>query len=349
MARIERSIEVNAPLRAVYNQWTRFEDFPRFMEGVREVRRTDDAHLHWHAQIGGKDKRWDARITEQVPDHGIAWQSVSGAENSGSVDLEPLAEARTRVTVRMSCAPEGLFENVGDALGLTTRRIEGDLARFKRLMEGAAETRREFSPRARFGGAFDDPVAALRRMSEPIERLFETVVGGRVRAGARGQPEGPGMWMPHVEISQRELEYVVTVDLPGVRREDVQIDLDDGLIVIRGERRKDGVRGEGGVLRSECSYGRFYRAVPLPEGARADAARAAMRNGVLEITLPLPSRRQPRRLDIEDADAAARKEARRYPTEPANEPQRPETGTPEQDRRQSGERRDWQSEGRLGM
>jgi HSP20 family molecular chaperone IbpA len=330
MARIERSVEVDAPLRAVYNQWSRFEDFPRFMEGVREVRRLDDARLHWHAQIAGKDKRWDARITEQVPDQRIAWQSVSGTENSGAVEFEPLGEDRTRVSVRMSYGPEGVFENVGDALGLTTRRMEGDLARFKRLIEGrGADTRREFSPRALFGSAWDDPVAAVRRMSEQVDRLFETVVGGRVRGSGRAQAGAPDAWMPQVEISQRGPDYVVSVDLPGTRREDVQVDIDDGLIVIRGERRKEASRGDGGVLRSECSYGRFYRAVPLPEGAKSETARAAMRDGVLEIALAMPPQRQPRRLEIEPADTAAT----------AREDS--------QDRR--GERRDWQGEGRLGM
>ena len=350
MARIERSIEVNAPLRAVYNQWTRFEDFPRFMEGVREVRRLDAARLHWHARVAGKDKRWEARIIEQVPDYRVAWHSVSGAESSGAVELEPLGEGRTRVSVRMDYGPEGVFETVGDALGLTTRRVEGDLTRFRRFIEGRGAERdpgRNFAPRGLLGGAWDDPIAAIRRMSEHADRLFETVIGGRVH-GSRAQSEAPATWVPHVEISRRGEEYVVAVDLPGVRREDVQIEIDDGLIAVRGERRKEDVHSEGGVLRSERSYGSFYRAVPLPEGAKPESARAAMRDGVLEITLPLPARRQPRRLDIEDADIAARKEAYHYQTtEPANEPHRPDTdGGGERDRR---ERRDWQSEGRLGM
>src|SRR5689334_2704428 len=119
MTTVERSIEVGAPLRAVYNQWRRFEDFPRFMEGVREVRRTDDTHLHWHAQVAGKDKRWEARITEQVPDQRIAWQSVSGTESSAAIELEPLGENRTRVSVTIGYGPEGVLESVGDVLGLT--------------------------------------------------------------------------------------------------------------------------------------------------------------------------------------------------------------------------------------
>jgi HSP20 family molecular chaperone IbpA/uncharacterized protein YndB with AHSA1/START domain len=348
MAKIEKSIEVNAPLRAVYNQWTRFEDFPRFMEGVLEVRRVDDTRLHWHAQIGGKDKHWDARITEQVPDHRIAWQSISGSASSGTVELEPITEQRTRITLKASYDPEGVLENFGDALGVTGRRIEADLARFGRFMEGrGAEDRswRERGAARGLLGGWEDPVAAIRRMSDQMDRLFEGLVGGRLRGSPRAPAEESATWMPQVAISQRGDEYVVSADLPGVRREDMQIDIDDGLIVIRGERRRALERTEAGVLRSECSYGSFYRAVPLPEGADAGAARAAMRDGVLEIVLPMPPRRQPRRLEIEDDDIGARKEAYRYQTEPADE-QHPR-GT-EQDRRQ-GERRDWQSEGRLGM
>jgi HSP20 family protein len=181
-------------------------------------------------------------------------------------------------------------------------------------------------------GAFEDPVATLRRMSDQVERLFHDFVGGRPRA--------PGAWTPQVEVSQRGGELVISVDLPGTRREDVQVDIEDGRVVIRGERRQASERSEGGVLRSECSYGLFYRAVPLPEGANGDAARAAMRDGVLEITLPMPPRRQPRRVQIEDQDIAARHS---QTTESAPQPQ-----SGEQDRRQ-GERRDWQGEGRLGM
>ena len=107
MERIEKSIEVNAPVRAVYNQWTQFEEFPRFMAGVKEVRQLDDTHLHWHAEIWGKDKEWDAEITEQVPDRVIAWRSTSGAPNAGTVRFEPVAPDRTRVRLTMEYQPEG--------------------------------------------------------------------------------------------------------------------------------------------------------------------------------------------------------------------------------------------------
>jgi uncharacterized membrane protein len=134
MAHIEKSIEVNAPLRTVYNQWTQFEDFPRFMEGVKEVKQIDDTHLHWQAEIGGKDKDWDAVITEQVPDSIIAWRSVSGAENAGRVEFHPATDG-TRITLKLTYDTEGAVEKIGDLVGVVGRRVEGDLKRFRDFIE----------------------------------------------------------------------------------------------------------------------------------------------------------------------------------------------------------------------
>jgi uncharacterized membrane protein len=135
METIEKSIEVDAPLSAVYNQWTQFEEFPRFMEGVKSVKQLDDKRLHWHAEIAGKDKEWDAEIYRQEPDQTIAWRSTSGAQNSGEVRFSSAGDGRTRVTLTMSYDPEGFIENVGDALGAVSMRVKGDLNRFKDFIE----------------------------------------------------------------------------------------------------------------------------------------------------------------------------------------------------------------------
>jgi len=124
---IEKTIEVESPLNKVYNQWTQFEDFPKFMEGVERVQQLDNKRLHWVAHIGGKRKEWDAEIFEQVPDERVAWRSISGARNSGIVTFEPLGENRTRVSLKLNYDPEGVMENVAEILGLVGRRIEGDL------------------------------------------------------------------------------------------------------------------------------------------------------------------------------------------------------------------------------
>jgi uncharacterized membrane protein len=135
MATIEKSIDVNVPVRTAYNQWTQFEEFPRFMEGVEEVRQLDDQRLHWRASIGGKQEEWDAAITEQTPDMRVAWRSTSGAENAGAVSFQPLSADQTRVHLTLTYSPEGIVENLGDAMGLVSQRVEGDLRRFKEYIE----------------------------------------------------------------------------------------------------------------------------------------------------------------------------------------------------------------------
>jgi uncharacterized protein YndB with AHSA1/START domain len=135
MGATTHSLEVNAPLRAVYNQWTQFEEFPRFMEGVREIRQHGTRTLFWKVNIGGKDKEWEAEILEQVPDTRIVWQSVDGTENRGMILFEPLDPERTRITLTIEYQPEGILEMAGDALGIPSSQVEGDLKRFRDFIE----------------------------------------------------------------------------------------------------------------------------------------------------------------------------------------------------------------------
>jgi uncharacterized membrane protein len=135
MSQVVKSIDVDVPVRTAYNQWTQFETFPHFMEGVQEVRQLDDKRLHWRANIGGKEEEWDAEITEQDPDQRVAWTSTSGAPNAGVVTFHRLGENQTRVTLQLDYDPEGIVENIGDALGFVSRRVEGDLERFKAFIE----------------------------------------------------------------------------------------------------------------------------------------------------------------------------------------------------------------------
>ena len=135
MSTIATSIEVNVPVRIAYNQWTQFEDFPRFMEGVKEVHQVDDRHLHWKAEIGGQDKEWDSEITVQMPDQRIAWKSVGGAINKGMVSFVSLSDAKSLVQLDVAYEPEGVIETVGDATGLVSLRVKKDLERFKEFVE----------------------------------------------------------------------------------------------------------------------------------------------------------------------------------------------------------------------
>ncbi|HET9445428.1 MAG TPA: SRPBCC family protein [Steroidobacteraceae bacterium] len=139
MEQVEKTIEVNCPIRTVYNQWTQFEEFPRFMSGVKEVRQIDDTHVHWRAEIWGKEKEWDAEITEQEPDKRISWKSTSGAPNAGTVRFEPLGNERTRIRLVMAYEPEDTIENVGDALGIFSGRVEDSVEGFKKFIESRGQ------------------------------------------------------------------------------------------------------------------------------------------------------------------------------------------------------------------
>jgi uncharacterized membrane protein len=137
MSRIEASIDVNVPVRAAYNQWTQFEEFPRFMEGVERVEQLDATGLRWTAKIAGRDKTWLARITEQEPDRAVAWESTEGAQNNGIVSFEELGPAISRVNLALEYEPDGAVESAGDALGMVERRVKGDLERFKEFIEAS--------------------------------------------------------------------------------------------------------------------------------------------------------------------------------------------------------------------
>lgn len=135
MASVEYSVDVKVPVRTAYNQWTQFEEYPRFMEGVQEVRQLDDKRLHWRAQIAGKEESWDATITEQVPDQRVAWTSVNGAKNAGVVTFHYLDPNTTKVMLQLDYEPEGAVEKIGSAIGVPQKRVEGDLKRFKEFIE----------------------------------------------------------------------------------------------------------------------------------------------------------------------------------------------------------------------
>jgi uncharacterized membrane protein len=135
MDRIIEKIKVNVPVRTAYNQWTQFEEFPKFMDHVESVRQLDDTHLHWTANVGGKTFEWVSEIVEQVPDQRIAWRSTAGHKHAGTVEFRALSDNRTEVILVIAYEPEGPLEHVGDALGVTKRRVMVDLERFRKFME----------------------------------------------------------------------------------------------------------------------------------------------------------------------------------------------------------------------
>src|SRR5687767_9199122 len=135
MAKIEKDIVVDVPVSVAYNQWTQFESFPQFMEGVKEVVQLDEKRLRWRADVKGKDQEWEAEITDQIPDRHIAWRSVTGAPNAGSVRFQPSGEGKTKVSMELTYEPQDAAEKVGDALGFLERQVSADLERFKDFIE----------------------------------------------------------------------------------------------------------------------------------------------------------------------------------------------------------------------
>lgn len=135
MSVIEESVEVNVPLSVAYNQWTQFEDFPEFMEGVESVRQTDDTHLHWKAKVAGVTREWDAEITEQHPDERVAWRATDGAENAGVVTFHKISPETTKIMLQLDFDPQGFVETAGDVMGFVRTRTVGDLNRFKSFIE----------------------------------------------------------------------------------------------------------------------------------------------------------------------------------------------------------------------
>ncbi len=135
MASIEQSLEINVPVSTAYNQWTQFKDFPRFMEGVEELRQLDDTHLHWVVSHNGQRHEFDTEITEQRPDDRVAWQTTDGKSHSGVVTFHRLDDNKCKVMVQMNWEPEGMLETLGAALGSDDRRVKSDLERFKEMIE----------------------------------------------------------------------------------------------------------------------------------------------------------------------------------------------------------------------
>jgi uncharacterized membrane protein len=135
MPTINDSVQVNVPVHVAYNQWTQFEDFPRFMTGVEEVKQVDEKRLHWRAEFWGKDLEWDSEITKQVPDQLIAWRSTGGLTHAGFVQFRPVSQDQTEVAVRIDYKPEGIAQNVGSAVGAASSRLHSGLQHFKEFLE----------------------------------------------------------------------------------------------------------------------------------------------------------------------------------------------------------------------
>lgn len=188
MQTIEQSIEVDAAVSTVYNQWTQFESFPEFMEGVEEVRQLDDKRLHWVASIAGQRHEWDAEIVEQVPDQRISWRSITGKPNEGTVLFHAIDQQRTRVTVRLGYQPDGMLERMGNAIGVASARVKNDMERFKQFIESRGhETGAWRGEISRGESRPDQQTARSKRLNEVLEKQFSQATPPTTPSSAPGK------------------------------------------------------------------------------------------------------------------------------------------------------------------
>ena len=181
---VERSIEVAVPVRTAYDQWSRFEEFPRFMSGVEEVRRVGDRMTHWVARIAGVRREWDAAIVEQVPDAKVAWAATTGATNAGAVFFDSVAADCTRVRLTLDFEPEGVVERIGDVLDVVQRQAVADLDRFKEFIEGQGSAAGGWRGTSEDGG-----VMSQEAQGQAIPKAPDDVPGDIVAVGPTGDTE----------------------------------------------------------------------------------------------------------------------------------------------------------------
>ena len=326
MTQIRQAIDLNVPVYTAYNQWTQFENFPKFMEGVREVKQLDDSHLHWRAMRHGQEIEWDSEIIEQVPDQLITWRDMDGPGNQGSIHFHSLKDNSSRVELVMEIAPKQA--SVATAESTVQQRIEKDLSRFKQMLEaqgkesGAwrgeihqAQSTSHTDPVSIARGShqpwlpnllqgWEEPVGMMRKMSDEMDQLFERVLG-RPMAFRFGHGGMANKWIPQIEVSQQDKQLVVCAALPGVKKEDIKIEIRQGKLILEGHRKESTQQRTTpqGYRKGELNSGAFYRMIPLPEGIEEDQCIATLQDGILEIRLLLQEKPQPqgKRIDIKSS------------------------------------------------
>ena len=197
--RVEKSTTVNVPVRRAYDQWTQFEEFPQFMNGVESVTQVEDDRLDWVAEIAGVRRHWEARILEQVPDRKVAWTATQGTTNAGAVTFEELGGGQTSVTLVLDYEPEGLVEKVGDALNVVERQAEADLERFKAFIESKGDATGAW--RGSVGTPGTAGTASGRTQNEPAPEGWT----GKAGAGWTSAADIPGVG-PVRMLSEDEIE-----------------------------------------------------------------------------------------------------------------------------------------------
>ncbi|MQY08046.1 SRPBCC family protein [Actinomadura macrotermitis] len=189
MSTIEHSVDVDVPVRVAYDQWTRFGEFPRFMDGVDAIEQISETRTRWHTSIAGVNRDFDAETTEQIQDQRVAWVSLDKPRQAGAVTFSPLGADRTRIRLEMDFEPEGAVEKIGDALNLVDRRVKGDLERFKEFIESADRPADTALP--------GEPAPPVGAVGAPGAAPPGVVPGAEPASGLGGEPGSPVADVPH--------------------------------------------------------------------------------------------------------------------------------------------------------
>lgn len=307
MASIQQRFEVERPLAAVYDALAQPQAVLQSMPGVTGVRRVSEDIYHLTVGPLGSSREVELQVTEKVPPRRIAWRTGDGLW-SGAVELEPLAAERTAVSIAAEgAAAEGepSAAALHDGLQALKRALQPPHIRietsgFERDAFAGSGARRYASEwRDTAQTAFTRPTEFPFKLMRTITRQMDRVWGDVWRAPPMARlPHLPGMpWNPDVEVCEQADCVRVCIDVPGVDESQLQVEIDERTLVVRGERQDERAR-EGGHRHTELHYGAFSRRIPLPDGVDAENARAVLRNGVLEIRIPM-HRRAPRRVPVQ--------------------------------------------------
>ena len=170
MTTVEQSIDVDVPISTAYNQWTQFESFPQFMDGVESITQTDDTHSHWVTKVAGVTREFDTEITEQHPDERIAWRSTSGeTHHAGVVTFHRLSQDTTRLMIQIDWEPEGLVEKAGSLVGVDDHRVKADAKRFKDFIESRGQSSGQWRGEVDAAPTAGDPASTPRSASTPSD------------------------------------------------------------------------------------------------------------------------------------------------------------------------------------
>ncbi|MGE5523462.1 MAG: Hsp20 family protein [Rhodospirillaceae bacterium] len=325
MSSIHERFEINVPAYRVYEALSQPEHIVGSLPGVTSIYRFERDRYRVDIGAAGRSSELDLEVTERVPPRHIAWHSRDGRW-TGSLDVESLGESRSLVIVHINDAhaQAGEAESAENAAVIdsalralkqaletaatehATAGAESDDIYVRQRTRAESETSREESSEDRWRGSrgifrgSDQALAMVRSLSREMDKLWEQVMRRAASAG-RGTAAFTGGWTPVIEMCEREDEFRVCAEVPGVDASDLHVEVDPELLVIRGERRSD--NPEGVLPRSERSYGAFVRRIPLPDGLRTEDARARLRNGVLEVRIPIAKLRRGREVPVENADA----------------------------------------------